>query len=103
MDGLASLMRQGFKKNQEEMADMVKNAFQSNQEYMDKRFDAVDKKFDAVDKRFDAMDKRFDQVVQEIHKINLNAVDVVHKEDFDKLEDRVVVLEERADLSGKKS
>lgn len=89
MDGLASLMKQGFKKNQEEMAVMVKNAFQSNQEYMDKNFAVVN--------------KNIKEVHTEIQKINLNAVDVVRKEDFDKLESRVVDVEEVVNLRLKKA
>lgn len=79
-----------------ELAIIMRDSFQSNQEYIDKKFDAVDKKFEVVG-------KRFDQVVEKINNISRNIVDVVHKEEFDKLETRVVDLEKVADLPVKKS
>ncbi len=60
MDGLASLMKQGFKKNQEEMAVMVENAFQGNQEYMDKNFKAISEDLGHVHYKLDKIDKKLD-------------------------------------------
>lgn len=71
----------------------MKDAFQSNQEYMDKRFDML-----TVEMR-----DGFRKVNTEINKINLNAVDVVRKEEFDKLETRVEDAEEALDLKLKKA
>ena len=90
LDGLASLMKQGFKKNQEEMAIMVNTAVQSTQDLL---VEKIDKGFDQVDKRFDVVDKKFDQVTEKINNISWNIVDVVHKEEFDELEMRVGTLE----------
>lgn len=55
--------------NQEEMATMVNTAVQGTQDLL-------------VEK----IDKGFDQVIKKINNISLNTVDVVHKEEFDKLE-----------------
>src|SRR2546425_1062205 len=57
------------------LAIMMKNAFQSNQEYMEKNFDAIE--------------GNFKEVKQQIDNISKNTVDVIHQEEFDKLEDRV--------------
>ena len=71
-----------------ELAVIMRDSFQSNQEYMDKKFDAIDKKFD--------------HVTEKINNISLNIVDTVRKEDFDKLEDRVDVVEGSLDLKLKR-
>ena len=92
LDGLASLMKQGFKKNQEEMVIMVNTAVQSTQDLLVEKIDKIDKK----------MDKRFDQVADKINNISRNIVDMVHKEEFDKLEMRVENLE-AVDLPDKKN
>mgnify|MGYP001591765700 CR=1 FL=1 len=106
LDGLAGLVKQGFKRNQKEMAEMtvmVKNAFQGNQDYMDLKFNAIDEKFEKIDRRFDQVDENFKQVTQKINNISLNAVDVVRVEDLEKLDNRVIVLEEKmVDLPAKK-
>ncbi len=92
IDELAVVVKQGFKKNQTEMAGTVKimlDAFQSNQEYMDKNFDIVNKNIKEIHK--------------EVQKVNLNIVDVVHKEEFDKLDSRMVDVEEVVKLRLKKA
>ncbi len=86
MDGLASLMKQGFKKSQEDMAVMVHDAFQSTQDLLVEKFEKIDEKFEKIDENFKEVKKKIDN-------ISLNIVDVVRKEEFDKLESRVVVLE----------
>jgi len=60
LDGLAHLIKSESKKSQEEMAVMVKNAFQGNQEYMDKRFDAIGEDFGNVHYKLDKIDKKLD-------------------------------------------
>ena len=87
MDGLARLIKSESQKNQKELAGTVKimlDAFQSNQEYMDKRFDNL------------AGEVRggFKQVTEKINNLSRDAADVVRQEDFDKLETRMVVVEE---------
>lgn len=100
MDKLAVLMKQGFKKNQEEMAIMVGNAFQGTQDLFVEKFNLIDKRFDILTGE---MNKNFKNVNEEINKANLNAVDVVRKEEFNALEVRVVRLEEAPVLPSKKS
>lgn len=107
IDGLAVLMRQGFGRmdkkivgldekmdaNHESMAVMVKNAVQGTQDLLVKKIDSLT----------DETREGFKKVNQEINKINLNLVDVVRQEDFDKLENRVVKVEETLDLKLKKA
>ncbi len=64
----------------DELAVLMHDAFQSNQDYMDKKFDQIDKKFT--------------EVKGAINNINLNIVDVVRLEDFNKLEERMIDVEE---------
>ena len=66
-------------------------------------FNGVDEKFVQVNKRFDDVDKKFEQVTQKINNINLNIVDVVRTEDFNKLESRIANIEEALDLKLKKA
>lgn len=75
------------------LAILVKNAFQGNQEYMDKRFDNLTGE----------MRGGFKQVTEKINNLSKNTVDVIHQEAFDKLESRVIDLEEIAQLPVKKS
>src|SRR3989344_6846175 len=99
---LADILDQKFRKNQksllnsidkrlevhqESMAIMVGNAFQATQ-------DLFVEKFNQIDKRFDGVNKNIKELHQQVQKNNLNLVDVVRKEEFDKLESRVVTLEE---------
>ena len=69
-----------------EVVGIMLKAFDSNQEYMDK-------KFDKVDKRFDKMDERFDK----IEKIILDE----HRERIEKLESKVTYLENILNLPTK--
>lgn len=71
-------------KNLNDLVKVVLDSFQSNQKYMDGRFDKIDQNFNTVKKKID--------------NISLNIVDVVRKEDFDKLEQRVTDVEEAVDL-----
>ena len=65
---------------------------------VDKKFAGIDQKFAVMDQKFEKitkeMNQNFSEVKQQINTININAVDVVRKEDFDKLENRVVDVEE---------
>ncbi len=74
---------------------------------VDKRFAEINatmnEKFEAVDKRFDRVDAKFEQVTKQINNISLSIVDVVHQEEFDKLESRVITVEEKVGLAPKKS
>ncbi|OGZ65419.1 MAG: hypothetical protein A3C50_03710 [Candidatus Staskawiczbacteria bacterium RIFCSPHIGHO2_02_FULL_43_16] len=79
--------------NQESMAGMVKTALQGTQDLIIKRFD----------EKIDGLDKNIKEIHKEVQKINLNAVDVVRKEEFDNLESRVADVEEIVDLRLKKS
>ena len=86
------LIKSESKKSQEEMAVMVKNAFQGNQEYMDKRFESITGEMRSG---FKKADENFKQVTEKINNLSRNTVDVIHQEDFNKLESRVVSLEEK--------
>lgn len=86
-----------------ELVGIMLGAFDSNQKYMDKKFDQVDKKFDQVDKNFEHINKNFKEVNKKIDNISLNIVDVVRKDEFDKLKSRVINIEEAIDLASKKN
>ncbi len=86
-----------------ELVGIMLGAFETNQKYMDKKFDSIDKKFDSIDKKFNLVGENFKEVKQKIDNISLNIVDVVRKEEFEKLETRVVDLEEVTQLSTKKN
>ena len=80
------------KKNKEittldEVVSIMLKAFDSNQEYMDKKFGYIDNKFEHMDKRFD-----------KIEKIILDD----HKERIEKLETKVQYLENILNLPIKK-
>jgi len=70
--------------NLDGVVKIMLDAFQSNQEYMDKRFDNLTGE----------MRSGFSQVTEKINNLSRNTVDVIHQEEFDKLENRVVGLEE---------
>ena len=46
----------------DELAVIINKGFQSQMDYMDKKFEAVDKKFEAVDKKFEVIDEKFNKV-----------------------------------------
>lgn len=79
-----------------ELVGIMLGAFDSNQKYMDKKFDQVDKKFEHINKNFKEVNKKIDN-------ISLNIVDVVRKDEFDKLKSRVINIEEAIDLPSKKN
>ncbi len=83
-----------------ELAVLMRDAFQSNQNYTDKKFNAIDGKFISLTGE---MNTNFAEVKKQIDKININAVDVVRTEEFDKLEDRVTDVEEVLKLKLKKA
>ncbi|MEK7664257.1 MAG: hypothetical protein AAB340_02360 [Patescibacteria group bacterium] len=81
------------------LARMINSSFQDNQEYMDKKFEGVDKKFGILTGK---MNKNFHEVKKQIDNISKNTVDVIHQEDFNKLESRVEDVEEVLHITGKK-
>ena len=74
-----------LKDSQESMAIIVNNSTQATQDLL----------LEKMNQRFDAVDEKFREVTKQINKINLNAVDVVRQEEFEKLGGRVVKLEEK--------
>lgn len=97
IDDLAVLINTNFQKTQkhtnkknDELVGIMFKTFDSNQKYMDKRFDQVDKKCEVLTNE---MNKNFGEVTKKINNISLNIVDVVRKEEFDKLEIRVSSIE----------
>jgi len=72
-----------------ELSELMLKSFQANQEYMDKNFEQVG--------------ENFKQVTQKINNISLNIVDVVRKNEFDKLKKQVFDVEEVAGLRLKKA
>lgn len=101
LDSLALAMEKGFKRADKKLNDVVKimlNSFQSNQDYMDKKFDSIDNKFDSIDKKFRTVDRSFTEVKKKIDNVSLNIVDIVRQEEFGKLEQRVTDVEEVLDL-----
>ncbi len=75
--------------NQDAMATMVFNDVQGTQDLLVGKIDKIGADITIMHK--------------EIKKINLNLVDAVRKEDFDKLADRVDVVEEVLELKLKKA
>lgn len=70
-----------------------------------KGFNGMDKRFEKIDRRFESLEKEmkddFGIVKKQIDQINLNLVDVVRQEEFNKLEQRVTDVEEVLDLKVK--
>lgn len=52
-----------------ELAVMLKDAFQNFQEIMDEHFDKIDQRFDVVEERLDRMDQRFERMDVRIDNI----------------------------------
>lgn len=82
------------------LAVIMQDSFQTNQEYMDKRFTEVHEKMDT---NFKQIKENFTEVKRQIDNLSRNIVDVVHQEQFDKLETRVVDVEEVLDLKLKRA
>ena len=66
----------------------------------DARFDKMDARFDKMDARFDKMDARFDNLETKVDSLQVDVTDIKHKlsqkvdlEDFQKLEKRLIKLE----------
>ena len=76
-----------------ELVGIMLGAFDSNQKYMDTKFDVIDKRFETIT---GVMNKNFKEVKEQINNINKNIVDVVRLEDFNKLEVRVEKIENNA-------
>lgn len=74
-----------------ELAIIMRDAFQTNQEYMDKNFQQISENFKQVD-------VNFQEIKEKIDNLSKNTVDVVHQEEFDKLETRVTDVEAVLDL-----
>lgn len=104
MDGLANLIRQESQQNLNKLTRLVKSESKKNQEEMGKMVvNAFQEAQNLFVNRFEQMDKKIDGIHKEVQKVNLNIVDVVRKEEFDKLENRVVGVEETVNLQLKKA
>ena len=64
------------------------------------RLDGMDARFDKTDARFDKMDARFDNLETKVDSLQVDVTDIKHKlsqkvdlEDFQKLEKRLIKLE----------
>src|SRR3989344_1614714 len=97
INDLAVLINTNFKKSQnhtnkknDELVGIMFKAFDSNQKYMDKRFDIVTEE---MREGFKKTSENFKEVSKKIDNISSNIVDVVRKEEFDKLEIRVNSIE----------
>jgi BMFP domain-containing protein YqiC len=77
-------------KSEDGLARMLNNGFQATQDLFIKKFDQMEKK---IDQKFDQVNENFKQVNEKIDNISLNIVDIVRKEEFDKLENRINSLE----------
>ena len=89
INDLAVLINTNFKKSQnhtnkknDELVGIMFKAFDSNQKYMDKRFDIVTEE---MREGFKKTSENFKEVSKKIDNISLNIVDVVRKEEFDNL------------------
>ena len=58
---------------------------------------------DLIIGKLEQMDKNIKEIHREVQKVNLNNVDVVLKEEFEKLENRVGDVEEIVDLKLKEA
>jgi tetrahydromethanopterin S-methyltransferase subunit G len=83
------------KEKSKNLTEMIRDSFQSNQNYMDKKFGEM---YGYMDGKFAQVDKKFEQVTEKINNISLNIVDIVRLDDFEKLKDRVEVVEESLNL-----
>ncbi len=91
----------------DEVVVIMRDAFQSNQDLIMGEIGSLKSEFGSLKSEVGSLRKEmrsgFEQVTQKISNLSRNAVDVVRQEDFDKLESRVVDLEEITQLSVKKS
>jgi len=67
----------------DELAIIINKGFDGQMEYMEKKFNDMDK----------SVNKRFDNVEKTLTAIKKDTANVVQQEEFDKLEGRVVILE----------
>lgn len=70
----------------DDLAVMMKNSFDGQNELLNKRFDKIDERFNKADKRIDNVEKT-------LTSIKRDTANIVHQEEFDKLEGRVGILE----------
>ena len=73
-----------------ELAVLINNSFQDNQEYMDKRFGDMDKRFGDMDKRFDEVKK---ELKGEIKKVDTKLTNFIDDYNSEKLPMRVEYIE----------
>lgn len=73
----------------EQLAQLIQKGFQSQAEYMDRRFADVDQRFEDVDRRFDAVDQRFAAMDQRFDAIDRR---------FDAMDQKFGVMAEKLDL-----
>ncbi|PIR46984.1 MAG: hypothetical protein COV07_01460 [Candidatus Vogelbacteria bacterium CG10_big_fil_rev_8_21_14_0_10_45_14] len=71
-------------------------------EKMGERFEAIDRRFEAIDKRFDGIDKKLDshsemiaQLMIDVNEIKSDLKQKVNRDEFARLEKRVIMLERR--------
>ncbi|OGZ70394.1 MAG: hypothetical protein A3F47_00780 [Candidatus Staskawiczbacteria bacterium RIFCSPHIGHO2_12_FULL_38_11] len=84
----------------DELAVMINNGFQNTQDHFNKKFDALTGE---MRNGFKKVNENFKEVNEKINNISKNIIDVVHKEEFDRLESRVTDVEEVAELASKKN
>ena len=84
----------------DEAVNIMLDAFQTNQDLFMGKIGSIEGEIGSL--RTEMRDG-FEKVNTEINKINLNAVDVVRKEEFDKLETRIGGVEKALDLKLKEA
>jgi len=89
-EDLVNILDKKFQNNQKFLLKSMDKKFQDNQKFLlksvDKKFSEMEDSFavmlyNSFDTNQKYMDKRFDQVTEKINSINLNLVDVVRKEE----------------------
>jgi len=81
----------------EDLATMVNNGFQANQEQFDKidaRFDKMDDRFDKINGRLVNIEIRMDNLEREVEEIRKHQIaHTIYRDEFEKLQNRVKALE----------
>ena len=68
-----------------------------------KGFNHVDEQFKHVDERFEHVDERFNRIDRDLKAIHKELADVVHRREFDRLEERVKEVENLLAMPDKKA
>ena len=74
-----------------QLAKVMRDSFQSHQDLILGEIGSTRREVGSLKTE---MRSGFKQMTEKISNVSRNNVDVIHQEDFDKLKDRVVVLEE---------